>query len=119
MLRWRQAQPPRGGWNARTVAAQLSAAGWRASIELAHPAATAIDKTAILLHPPLPLVGVSIRMARGCQWDDSLVDGQAATPAHRLVAGLRADIAALVAAAAAGSAPSPLPAREAGCPPPP
>ena len=28
-----------------------------------------------LLHPPRPLVGVSIRMERGCQQNDSLADG--------------------------------------------
>ena len=35
----------------------------------------AVDKTVILLHPPLPLVGVSMRMERGCQQNDSLADG--------------------------------------------
>ena len=33
----------------------------------------AIDETVILLHPPLPLVGVSIVMERECQQNDSLV----------------------------------------------
>ena len=33
----------------------------------------AVDETVILLHPPLPLVGVSIVMKRGCQQNDSLV----------------------------------------------
>ena len=33
------------------------------------------DETVILLHPPLPLVGVSIWMEMGCQQNDSLVDG--------------------------------------------
>ena len=33
-------------------------------------------ETAVLLHPPLPLVGVSIGMERGCQHNDStLADG--------------------------------------------
>ena len=35
----------------------------------------AVDETFILLHPPLPLVGVSIVMERGCQPNDSLVSG--------------------------------------------
>ena len=35
----------------------------------------AIDETAIPLHPPLPLVGVSIAMERGRQQNDSLVNG--------------------------------------------
>ena len=32
-------------------------------------------ETVILLHPPLPLVGVSIETMRECQQSDSLVDG--------------------------------------------
>ena len=35
----------------------------------------AVDETVIPLHPPLPLVGVSIVMERGCQQNDSLVRG--------------------------------------------
>ena len=35
----------------------------------------AVDETVILLQPPLPLVGVSIWMERGCQQNDSLVNG--------------------------------------------
>ena len=35
----------------------------------------AIGKTVILLHPPLPSVGVSIEINRGCHQDDSLADG--------------------------------------------
>ena len=38
-------------------------------------ASVAVGKTAILLHPPLPLVGVSIGMERRCQQNDSLADG--------------------------------------------
>ena len=34
-----------------------------------------VDETAILLHPPLPLVGVSIVMERERQQNDSLVNG--------------------------------------------
>ena len=33
------------------------------------------DQTLILLHPPLPLVGVPIGTERGCQRNDSLVNG--------------------------------------------
>ena len=39
------------------------------------PAGLAIGEIVILLHPPLPLAGVSIRMERGCQRNDSLADG--------------------------------------------
>ena len=35
----------------------------------------AVGETVILLHPPLPLVGVSIGKNRGCQQNDSLADG--------------------------------------------
>ena len=35
----------------------------------------AVGETVILLHPPLPLVGVSIGVERGCQQNDSLADG--------------------------------------------
>ena len=35
----------------------------------------AVGETVILLHPPLPLVGVSIGMKMGCRQDDSLADG--------------------------------------------
>ena len=35
----------------------------------------AIDETVILLHPPLPLVGVSIVIERERQQNDSLADG--------------------------------------------
>ena len=34
------------------------------------------DKTVILLHPLLPLAGVSTGMERGCQQNDSLVNGE-------------------------------------------
>ena len=33
------------------------------------------ETSVILLHPPLPLLGVSIGMGRGCQQNDSLADG--------------------------------------------
>ena len=35
----------------------------------------AVGETFILLHPLLPLVGVSIEKERGCQQNDSLADG--------------------------------------------
>ena len=38
-------------------------------------AGLAVGETVILLHPPLPLVGVSIGMERGCHQNDSLADG--------------------------------------------
>ena len=37
--------------------------------------ACAVDETLILLHPPLPLECVSTGMERGCQQNDSLVNG--------------------------------------------
>ena len=40
-------------------------------------AIAAVGETAILLHPPLPLVGVSIAMERERPQNDSLADGQA------------------------------------------
>ena len=46
-----------------------------AAAEVRPRAALAIGETVILLHPPLPLVGVSIDMARECQQFDSLADG--------------------------------------------
>ena len=39
------------------------------------PSRLAVDETVILLHPPLPLVGVSIAMEREHQQNDSLVNG--------------------------------------------
>ena len=47
-------------------------AGWVCEVDQPH---LAVDETVILLHPPLPLVGVSIGMERGCQQNDSLVRG--------------------------------------------
>ena len=35
----------------------------------------AVGETVILLHPPLPLVGVVIWINRGCHQNDSLADG--------------------------------------------
>ena len=43
-------------------------------------AVLAPDETVILLHPPLPLAGVSIVMERGCRQNDrTLVRGQGCT----------------------------------------
>ena len=39
------------------------------------PSTLAVGETVILLHAPLPLVGVSIGMKRGCHQNDSLADG--------------------------------------------
>ena len=36
---------------------------------------TAVGEAVTLLHPPLPLVGVSIETTRGCQQNDSPADG--------------------------------------------
>ena len=38
-------------------------------------ASLAVGETVILLHPPLPLVGVSIWMQRECQQNDSFANG--------------------------------------------
>ena len=40
------------------------------------PPDLAVGETVILLPPPLPLVGVSMVMERGCQQNDSLADGE-------------------------------------------
>ena len=39
----------------------------------------AVGETAILPHPPLPLVGLSIWMERGCQQNDRSLAGTATT----------------------------------------
>ena len=44
-------------------------------MDLAHAAQTAVSEAVILLHPPLPLVGVSKGVGRGCQQNDRLADG--------------------------------------------
>ena len=46
----------------------------------------AIDETVILLHPPLPLVGVSIVMERERQQNNSLVNGYSEVPGLRVAA---------------------------------
>ena len=43
----------------------------------------AVDGTVILLHPPLPLVGVSIVMEREHQQNDSLANGYRRQPADQ------------------------------------
>ena len=42
-------------------------------------AGVAVGEAFILPHPPLPLVGVSIGIKKGCHQNDSLVDGKAGT----------------------------------------
>ena len=42
-----------------------------------------LTRTVILLHPPLPLVGVSIVMERERQQNDSLVNGYHSPPPER------------------------------------
>ena len=49
------------------------AARWRSALRRGWK--VAVGETAILLHSPLPVVGVSIAMERGCQQNDSLADG--------------------------------------------
>ena len=49
--------------------------GAEAEAEGAKAAMTAVGETVILLHPPLPLVGISTGINRGCQQNDSLADG--------------------------------------------
>ena len=53
--------------------AALAPAG--AAVLVAAPACAAGGETVILLRPPLPLVGVSMRVERGCQQSGSPVDG--------------------------------------------
>ena len=48
------------------------------------PAGLAVGETVILLHPPLPLVGVSIWTERGRQQRDSLADGLGEPSASRV-----------------------------------
>ena len=38
-------------------------------------AGIAVGETVILLHPPPPLVGISIRTEKRCQQNDSIADG--------------------------------------------
>ena len=40
-----------------------------------HPLRLAVGETVILLQPPLPSLGVSAGMERGCLQNDSLADG--------------------------------------------
>ena len=44
------------------------------ALEMAVDQAIAVGETVILLHPPLPLVGVSIGLQKGRQQNDSLAD---------------------------------------------
>ena len=46
-----------------------------AAAELNERPRAAVDETVILLHPPLPLAGVSIVMEKERQQNDSLVNG--------------------------------------------
>ena len=50
---------------------------WPRTSSRATAARLAVGETVILLHPLLPLVGVSIGIESGCQQNDSLADGQA------------------------------------------
>ena len=59
----------------------VSVAGWRilrspaVRAESSRPAGLAVGETVILLHPPLPFVGVSIVIEKECQQNDSLANG--------------------------------------------
>ena len=57
----------------RLLKAEGGAAEWQNSRH--RPAYQAVGETVILLHPPLPLSGVSIRIKRGRHQDDGLADG--------------------------------------------
>ena len=50
-------------------------------------ACLAVGGTVVLLHPPLPLVGVSIETMRECQQNDSLADGSRLVGIARVAAG--------------------------------
>ena len=60
--------------NIRPTASPRSADSHRPAAQ-ATPTRLAVGEIVILLHPPLPLVGVSIWTERGCQQNDSLADG--------------------------------------------
>ena len=60
---------------AAAVAALQARAAPRWTACCTNTARLAIDETVILLHPPLPLVGVSIAMEREHQQNDSLANG--------------------------------------------
>ena len=64
------------------------------SVRRAERGRLAIGETVILLHPPLPLVGVSIDMARERQQNDSLADGygRRAVGRVRLAVAVRAEV---------------------------
>ena len=92
---WRSRRARGGGENARGVTTQRSTAQYtqhdttsqsahhttskhNAARSTAHSAKrVAVGETVFLLHPPLPLSGVSIGMWRGCQQDEESADGPA------------------------------------------
>ena len=63
------------------MAAQLEqargreAAAQQRAWEAERAAGTAVGEAAVLLHPPLPSVGVSVWMERGCQRSDGTLAG--------------------------------------------
>ena len=70
---------PGGGQAFARAASRVPGAGWywaAADLDPGSQAALAADESSvILLHPPLPLVGVSIVVERERQQNDSLVNG--------------------------------------------
>ena len=71
---WSRNGQPAKLWAAVLAALHRSTAATTIGSQLA-TLPSAVGETLILLHPPLPSVGVSIRVGRGCQQNDSLADG--------------------------------------------
>ena len=63
------------GWRLRPAAETLVVKNGLPQTKANILAEPAVGATAVLLHPPLHLGGVSIRMERGCHRNDSLADG--------------------------------------------
>ena len=59
----------------RTISSATAISNSLAGVVLTASPGLAVGETVILLHPPLPLLGVSIGMERGCQQNDSIADG--------------------------------------------
>ena len=64
-----------GGQPEHTPSARDTVASWAALNRCSRQAPAANGETVILLHPPLPLAGVSIGMERGCPQHDRTLAG--------------------------------------------
>ena len=72
---WKRLPTGDGGGRSRMTASPAGRQDTAAGGIYAQLAMLAPGETVILLHPPLPLVGVSIAMERERQQNDSLVNG--------------------------------------------